>query len=382
MLIGRSWLRTGTVGLRFTVLYAAVFLLSGAVLLALAFVFSGGRVSSTSPAPNQPAVGSMAEAQAQIRGLQAQLDDINAQHSRQLLLGSLLALVVMALVSVLMGRAMARRVLRPLRTITAATRRITADHLDRRLAVTGPADEVKDLADTIDDLLERLEAAFTAQRSFVANASHELRTPLATMRANIDVAAAKPGAATATVALADRVRTQVDRVDELLDGFLVLARAQHGALPDRAPVDVAAVAAQAVAAVHTGDLRVELDLPEHAWTDASPALLGRLVENLVENAVVHNVPDGWLRIAVSSNADAVDLVVENGGELFDQADVDRLARPFARLGGDRIGSDRGRGLGLSIVAAIAAAHGGRLDLRAREGGGLRATVTLPHGDPA
>jgi len=368
-------LRSGTVGVRFTVLYAVVFLASGAFLLALTFLLSGG-VNSTTVAPegSGPAGGSLAAAQEQIRVLQDQLAEVNAQQNRQLLAGSLIALVAMAVVSLLLGRALARRVLRPLRTITAATRRISADNLDRRLAVTGPEDEVKDLADTIDELLERLETSFDAQRRFVANASHELRTPLATVRASLDVAVAKPDPPAATVALAGRLRTQLDRVDHLLDGFLVLARAQHGILADATPVALHDLVAAALAARPAAGLTVTVDVPSSLSVPGSPALLARLVGNLVDNAVVHNSPSGWIRIAALPSEDVVELMVETGGEVFDQSQVDRLARPFERLGAERTGSS---GLGLSIVAAVAAAHGGRLTLLARPGGGLRATVTLP-----
>jgi hypothetical protein len=238
MLGGMTRLSGGTVGVRFTILYAVVFLVSGIGLLGLTFLLSGGSLSDVAPAGNPPAQGGLAAAQQRIRELEDQLAAVHTQQSRQLLAGSLVALVVMAVVSLLLGRVLAKPVLRPLRLVTSATRRISADSLDRRLAVTGPADEVKDLADTVDELLERLEASFAAQRRFVANASHELRTPLATMRASLDVAVAKPDPPTSTVALADRLRTQLDRVDHLLDGFLVLARAQHGVLADAAPVDL------------------------------------------------------------------------------------------------------------------------------------------------
>src|SRR5689334_9157378 len=194
--------RRRTVRWRFTVLYAVVFLLSGIGLLVLTYLLSGG--SASIPAGNRSG-----SAELRVRLLEEQLSTVHEQQARQLLAGSVLALIVMVVVSLLLGRGLAQRVLRPLRLITGATRRISADSLDQRLAVTGPADEVKDLADTIDELLERLEASFTAQRRFVANASHELRTPLATMRASLDVAAAKPSAAATTVALADRLRPQL-----------------------------------------------------------------------------------------------------------------------------------------------------------------------------
>ena len=377
-------LRSGTVGVRFTILYAVVFLASGIGLLGLTFLLSGGSVSSVSPAGNPPAQASPAAAQQHIQQLEDQLASVHAQQSRQLLAGSLVALIVMVAVSLLLGRALAKRVLRPLRLITSATRRISADSLDRRLAVTGPADEVKDLGDTIDELLERLEASFAAQRRFVANASHELRTPLTTMRASLDVAVAKPDPAASTVALADRMRTQLDRVDHLLDGFLVLARAQHGALADAATVDLGDLIAGALrersADVHTKRLSVAVNVPPGTAVRGSPALLARLVENVVDNAVTHNENGGWIGITGSVNEqEETALAVETGGRVLDQREVDRLTQPFERLGGERTGGERtgSSGLGLSIVAAVAAAHGGRLALLARPEGGLCVSITLP-----
>jgi signal transduction histidine kinase len=371
-------LRSGTVGARFTILYAAVFLLSGVGLLGLVFLLSGGDLSTVSRAGNGTDQDGLTQQEQRIRQLQDQLAEVHTQQSRQLLAGSLLALIVMAVVSVLLGRLLAKRVLRPLRLITGATRRISADNLDRRLAVTGPADEVKDLADTIDELLGRLEAAFTAQRRFVANASHELRTPLATMRASLDVAVAKPDPAASTVALADRLRRQLDRVDHLLDGFLVLARAQHGGFADAAAVDLGdlidAALRQRSPDIRRKELTVTVDLPPATATQGSPALLARLVGNIIDNAVTHNQPGGRITITGSAYPQQTALIVETGGPVLDQREVDRLGQPFERLGGERTGSS---GLGLSIVAAVAAAHGGRLALLARPEGGLRVSVTLP-----
>jgi signal transduction histidine kinase len=370
-------LRSGTVGLRFTMLYAVVFLLSGVGLLGLTFLLSGSGASGTAPAGDASGQGSLALTQQRIQVLEDQLAAVHQEQARQFLAGSVAALIMMTVVSLLLGRVLARRVLRPLRFITGATQRISADSLDRRLAVTGPADEVKDLADTIDELLERLEASFTAQRRFVANASHELRTPLATMRAAVDVAVAKPAPAASTVALADRVRTQLDRVDHLLDGFLVLARAQHGALVDTTPVDLGDLLGAALhersADVRAKRLNVVVKVPAATASQGSPALLARLVGNVVDNAVTHNEAGGWIRITGCMRDETV-LVVESGGPVLDQREVDRLARPFERLGAERTGSS---GLGLSIVAAIAAAHGGRLVLLARPDGGLRVSITLP-----
>ncbi|MCX5009521.1 HAMP domain-containing histidine kinase [Streptomyces sp. NBC_00555] len=354
--------------------------MSGTVLLALTYVMSGGRV--TSVAPDQPPTGQfdLAAAGQQIRDLERQLSDVHAQQNHQLLVGSMIALVVMVGVSLLLGRVLAGRVLRPLRLITAATRRISAENLHQRLAVAGPVDEVKELADTVDGLLERLEASFAAQRRFVGNASHELRTPLATMRASLDVAVAKPEPAVQTVALAGRLRTELDRVDHLLDGFLVLARAQHGTLADRTRVSLGALAREALtsraADIAAKTLTVDDEVRPNAWTRGSPALLSRMVENMVDNAIVHNQQGGWILISTEHDDTEARLVVETGGRILDQGQVDRLTEPFQRLGTDRTGSEGSSGLGLSIVAAIVEAHGGRLALLARPEGGLYVAATL------
>lgn len=366
------FLRGRPIGARFTVLFGALFLLSGAGLLLVANVVAFGSTRVSVPAGMGGAPPSMAAAQAHIRELEAQLE----RQSAALPVASVVALAIMAVVSVVLGRIVAVRVLRPLRTITAATRRISADNLHERLAVPGPEDEVKRLADTIDGLLERLEASFAAQRRFVANASHELRTPLATMRAFVDVAEAKPGPVPAqTLVLAGRMRTELDQVDRLLEGFLTLARAQHGAVEGAAVIDLgdrvsAALRARAEA-VAAKELQVEV-VDEGAWTRGSPTLIARLVDNVIDNAVTHNQHGGWIRALTADGT----LVVETGGPVLDQAELLRLARPFERLGADRTGSANGSGLGLSIVSAIAQAHGGTLELRALPSGGLRVEVRL------
>ncbi|WP_203788852.1 sensor histidine kinase [Paractinoplanes rishiriensis] len=376
------------VRLRYTLLYGAMFLICSAGLLVLVAAFGLRNTTRATPygqPPTREEVGRMLAEQDEIR-------------NRQLLAGVTLALLVMLVLAVLVGRLLAGRVLRPLRVITAATRRISADNLHERLAVTGPADEVKALADTIDDLLGRLEESFAAQRRFVADASHELRTPLATMRASLDVALAKPGPIPPeTDRLAGRLRTELDQVDRLLEGFLLLARAQHGALDDRTEVSLADLALAAVtdkpAETETGALtdksemfgrrrtiadtraaavKIHADLtPGDAVVRGNPVLLARMVGNLVDNAFRHNVPGGRIRVTVR----ATTLTVESTGPLLDPAQVARLGRPFQRLGPDRTGESTG--LGLSIVAAIAEAHGGTLDLAARDGGGLIATVQVP-----
>ncbi|GAA2416519.1 ATP-binding protein [Actinomadura vinacea] len=385
----RLALRGRTVRLRFTVLYAAMFLASGLLLLALTNLLVGGN-STRVTVPAQPVAGQgadLAAARQRIADLETRLSETQESGSKRLLTGSLVALAVMAAVSIPLGGAASGRVLRPLRTITAATRRITAENLHERLAVAGPADEVKDLADTIDGLLERLEASFAAQRRFVANASHELRTPLATMRASVDVALAKPEPAPpATVALADRLRTELDRVDGLLEGLLVLAQAQHGALADREPVPLGDLVSKALVARTAGVAAKNLTvddggLRDTAWTRGSRTLLSRMADNLIDNAVVHNRDGGRIRVSATADDAIVRLVVETGGPVLDPRQVARLGRPFQRLAADRTGSGTGSGLGLSIVEAIADAHGGRLDLCGPSEGGLRATVSLPR-EPA
>ncbi|MFG3438899.1 sensor histidine kinase [Nonomuraea sp. NPDC047897] len=378
-----------TIRLRFTVLYGVMFLLSGVGLLAITnLVGLGGTTVSQSAPPGaagaEPAT--LAAATERLAWLQAQLADTHAAQSRRLLIGSAVALAVMGVVSLLMGRIIAGRVLRPLRTITAATRRITADNLNERLAVRGPDDEVRALADTIDELLGRLERAFAAQRRFVANASHELRTPLTTMRASLDVALAKPAPVPAqTVALADRLRTELDQVDRLLDGLLMLARAQHGSPPGRTTLSLGRLAAAAVDARSDGITARRLTVDssatgDGAWTRGDETLLTRMIDNVLDNAVAHNHDGGWIRLSTATataTGATAQLVVETGGPVLDQGQVDRLAQPFQRLGADRTRTGYGSGLGLSIVSAIVAAHGGTLDLRARPTGGLRVAVSLP-----
>ncbi len=397
-----NWVRLPgrTVRVRLTVLYAILFLVSGALLLAIA---SGVTVHAVSSSAVSPAGGLHTQPghtdatriqmlQSLVNHLQSQVAVLQSQVANQpgqnqlghaLFLASVIALAIMTIASALVGWLIAGRALRPVSQMTAAAQRISEDNLHERLAVTGPRDELKELGDTIDGLLARLEGAFAAQRRFVANASHELRTPLTTMRASLDVALAKPEPAPPqTVALAARLRAELDRVDALLEAFLVLARAQHRQLPGYTtlPLDyvVTAALADQAAAIQARNLTVQdASGPGGAWVTGSQALLSRLVENLIGNSVAHNADGGWIRVTTQTDGSRASLIVENGGDVIDQRQVDQLGQPFRRLGADRTGSDKGAGLGLSIVAAIAEAHGGTVDLRARDGGGLRVRVVLP-----
>jgi signal transduction histidine kinase len=351
-----------TVRMRLTALYCVLFVLSSVALLAIAAITNAGQ-GPGGPQPYTPL-------------------PVHSALSRYLR-SSVITLGEVTVVSVAAGWLVAGRVLRPLRVMTATTRRISADNLDERLAIDGPGDELKDLADTIDALLERLDGAFAAQRRFVANASHELRTPLATMRVSVDVAVAKPGPVPPeTITLAGQVRAELDKVDELLDGLLVLARAQHGVLPGRAVLALDDVVSAALAA-REGAIAARNLTVRHAvgsdgiWVEGSRPLLCRMADNLIGNAVSHNRDGGWIRITTAADDGTARLMIENGGDILDPVQVAGLAQPFRRLGADRTGSDHGTGLGLSIVAAIAEAHGGSLDLHASPGGGLRVTITLP-----
>jgi signal transduction histidine kinase len=308
------------------------------------------------------------------------------QHS--LLVVSVIALAVMAVISIALGWLISGRVLRPLRTITLATRRISEHNLHERLELTGPDDELKDLAETIDGLLGRMEAAFEAQRRFVANASHELRTPLTMMRTSLDVAVAKPTAPQLDV-LEGKLREGLNQADRLLESFLMLARAQHGVLAEQSAVSLSRILLGAIRAGARGISEKRIEVTQEisdVYVTGSETLLSRMVENVIENAIRHNEQGGWMRVRTEPQERTVAIVVESGGAHLQQGAVEQLAQPFRRLGAERTGSDRGVGLGLSIVSAIAVAHGGELELNARPEGGLRVTIRLaltqPQNPPA
>jgi signal transduction histidine kinase len=358
-----------------------VFVVAGVPLLAVTVglwqgTTSSGGESGSAAAPGQGLPGNPAG--------QPQSVSVS-QHSfelHQLLIVSGIALVIMAVPAVAAGWLVAGRLLRPLRVMTTAARSISASNLHARLNLTGPDDELKQLADTFDELLARLDRSFQSQRQFVANASHELRTPHATMRVWLDVALNKPGPAPPHVTdLGDRLRHELDHVDRLLDGLLVLARAQHGGITDESvlPLDalVSAAIAERATLISGHSLNVSHQRCPAARVTGSATLLARMAGNLVDNAITHNTPGGWVRIKTSVAGAAARLVVENGGPVLDERDVQALTQPFRRLGTDRTGSDRGSGLGLSIVAAIAEMHGGTLQLHARQGGGFGVILELP-----
>jgi signal transduction histidine kinase len=393
-----------SVRLKLTLLYAGLFLVSGAGLLLITYVlvahrlpvletvrgpsqstgqptslgtgfmFSGGK-SSCPPVTAAPRVPA-GQAQAQIgRCLAVQkVTELN-----QLLIESGIALAIMTVAAAGLGWLMAGRVLRPLRTITAAARSVSATSLHARLGLPGPDDELKELGDTFDALLARLEAAFAAQRQFVANASHELRTPLARQRTLIEVGLAGPEPTAAALRqVCERVLAAGEQQETLIEALLTLARSQRG-LDSREPVDLAAIAHEVVQARRAeAGLR---GLTTAAGLGPAPALgdarlADRLVANLVDNALRHNVPGGAVEVSTGMWQSRAVLSVSNTGPVIPHAEVGRLFQPFQRRSADRTGSD-GLGLGLSIVSAIAEAHGAWLQAHALPRGGLLVQVGFP-----
>ena len=380
-----------SVRLRLTALYGGLFVLCGAGLLGITYLLVSHSTRHRPPGgvfSGRPFAGELgrAERTVEIGRIAAALGYQNRVDLHQLLIESAIALAAMAALSVALGWVVAGRVLAPLRTITARTRSISEQSLHERLAFLGPRDELRELADTIDELLARLEAAFEAQRRFVANASHELRTPLAMMRTRLDVAIAKPdGVPPQTQALDAGLRNDLDRVEALLESFLMLARARHGALADGATVSLDQLVTDALTARHAQIAAQQLEVRTTLGSvrvAGSETLLARMVENVIENSVRHNQPHGFINIACENIGGAGRLVVESGGPVLDEHSVAQLAQPFRRLGVERTGSQNGHGLGLSIVAAVADAHDGALELHARPQGGLRVQLTLPSATPA
>lgn len=306
---------------------------------------------------------------------------------RTVLTWSVVALLGIGVLAVGFGWVMSSRVLAPLHRITATARRVADDNLHERIAHTGPDDELKDLADTFDAMLERLDRAFDGQRRFVANASHELRTPLTITRTVLEVALDDPGTGRDARHLGTTLLAVNARQERLIDGLLTLAAADQSPLVPE-PVDLAEVAAQAVATAgapaREAGVALHVDT-EPARTLGDPVLLERLVQNLVDNAVRYNEPGG--RVAVVTRpgpGGTVEVAVSNTGPVVPSYEVEALFEPFRRLGRDGAVADRrggyvrgGVGLGLSIVRSVAAAHGGQVTAEPREGGGLTVSARLP-----
>ena len=375
-----------TIRLRLTVLYGVVSVLSAAGLLAIIFTLAGGWQQGTAPVPSYPAgtaaseQAALARAEARIALLQDQVNQAGGTWSHRLLLASVAGLAVMAGASVVLGWGVAGRALRPLRAITAATQQISEDDLDRRLAMPGPRDELTDLADTIDGLLARLQAAFDAQRSFVASASHELRTPLSASRTMLEVALADPAAPAAALrSVCQDVLAEGQQQERLIEALLTLARSQRG-LGRRERVDLAGITAEVLRARGTDAARRGVTV--RASMAAAPVLgdeylVRQLAANLIDNALRHNLPGGNLSIDVTSCRGLSVFTITNTGPVIPAAQVGRLLQPFQRLSSERAAGDHGAGLGLAIVVAIASVHQATLDVSPGQRGGLDIRASFP-----
>jgi signal transduction histidine kinase len=388
-----SWLRLPgrTIRLRLTLIYGGLFLASGTGLLAVTYVLVAHRyrgdffveagkngifsvLVGKAPAGGVAAGPFLGAPSPRELAAQAHAQSTAALH--QLLVQSTFALAVMAVLSIWLGWLVAGRALRPLRTIADAARDISASDLHRRLALEGPDDELKQLGNTFDGLLERLEASFAAQRQFVANASHELRTPLTYERALLEVALADPDATADTLRETCRqLLANGEHQERLIEALLTLSRGQRG-LDRNDPVDLAAIAATSVDSIDSNGLTIETGL-RPAVTNGDPRLVERLVANLVQNAVQHNVPNGRIEVETETRAGRALIAVSNSGPVVSPDDVERLFQPFQRLEAERTGGTNGAGLGLSIVEAIALAHGADLQSRAQPEGGLHVEVSFP-----
>jgi signal transduction histidine kinase len=365
--------------LRLTLLSAALLALVGGLLLALSYLLVS-RVVAALPQlpPGTPVVvdGQVTDASA----LTARVVD---QGRQTVLLVGLLAFVVETVSGAGVAWVLIGRTLRPLQTLTKAAQSLSGSSLDQRIALDGPRDEVALLADTFDEMTGRLQASFEAERRFVANASHELRTPLTVIRTEIDVTLADPDASVAELRrMGEVARDATDRADRLVSALLVLARTQAQGLSEVAPVDLSTLPGAALAAVDdersAKRLSVTVDAPP-VVVPGDRVLLERLVGNLAENAVRHNVSDGWIRVEVipgTAGQRFAEVVVASSGSPVDTESAAELFEPF-RQGGRSRTERRGAGLGLSIVQAIAVAHGGSASAEPTPGGGLTVRVRLP-----
>jgi signal transduction histidine kinase len=380
-----------TVRLRLTLLYGALFLLSGAVLLAITYLlvrrstsvvalFRTGHGHTRIQGSGGAALGNL-QVPAAAQQLRAQAVHQHANELHQLLLQSGIALAIMSVLSIALGWLVAGRVLRPLRTITHTAQRISEHNLHQRLALGGPRDELRDLAETIDGLLERLEGAFAAQKHFVANAAHELRTPLTLLRALLEENLTDPRATIESFQAMSRRLLQIGGDQErLLEALLTLASSERG-LDHRQPLDLSLIADELLLTANAEAEQLGLQ------TDASispapiagdPALIERLVANLIDNAIRYNKPSGHIHVATGTTEKSSWLSIANTGPVIPSDEVERLFEPFQHAANGRTTTNDGHhGLGLSIVRAIATAHQAMLVAEAGPEGGLTVTVSFP-----
>lgn len=356
-----------TLRFRLALLYSGVFFVSGVVLLAIVVAsFSASRTSA--PVPGQPIVSDAT---------------VTQQHGadlRVLLISSSIGLAIMVVAAFIVGWIMAGRALRPLLTMTTTAQAISASSLHSRIGLDSPYAEFKELGATLDDLFGRLEASFTSQRNFVANASHELRTPLTAERALLQVTLADPDASIATLRSAcEELLTLSATQEELIESLLTLASGENG-VEQWESVDLGAITADAIADRRDEALRRDIRLQAaiaETRTSGDPRLVESLVANLIDNAIRHNVDGGTVDVATAASDDGAWVEVRNTGTVIPPGEVDRLFMPFQRLSAGRLGQREGHGLGLAIVKAIATAHGATLTAHAPESGGLETRVLFP-----
>jgi len=381
----RSRLPRRTARMRLTAVYGGLFLACGSILLAVSYVLVKQAIDPPDFCDRlrRLAIAPVVDACSRRRSTQLTAvvaKEIAGSDLRQVLIQAPAALAIVTALALVLGWLAAGRVLRPLATITAAARRISASNLHQRLALSGPADELKALGDTLDDLLARLEAAFEAQRHFVASASHELRTPLARERVMLQVALDDPSTSAQAWrnTVLDVLASNTEQ-ESLIDALLALATSEGG-LDRREPVDLAAITGQVLLARHSEatrrGLRVQAAI-QPAIIDGDPLLTERLTANLIDNAVRHNVHGGVVTVSTSATDGHAILSVASTGQVIPPAEVGRLFQPFQRLEPRGTHGD-GHGLGLPIVRAIAAAHGAGITASARPSGGLAIDITFPH----
>jgi signal transduction histidine kinase len=365
--------------LRLTLVYALLFLILGSVVEVATYLLLSGSGPHIHEAVHATPTGTIVVA--------PQLPEA-VQHSAdvaRVLADSWVVLLLTTLGSIPLGWIVAGRVLKPVRTITEGARTISAGNLHERLALAGPDDEFKRLGDTLDELLARLEASFDAQRRFVANASHELRTPLALERTLLQVALTDPNADAATLrAACEQALDAGAEQERLIEALLTLASSERG-LERSEPVALDQLVEQELRRGRPEMDRLGLTIDSHiapATVLGDRALLERLIANLLDNAAEYNVPHGRIEARTAVDGESAVLSIGNSGEPIPARTVERLVEPFERLSGNRVGEDNGHhGLGLSIVRAIATAHGATLAVHARQGGGLEVAVRFPAAQP-
>ena len=367
-----------TLRAQLALLYAAVFGLSCVAVAAIAVIFkpnflvhTGCEAAAAGHTPSHP-VSCGPSADLSFAGTVA--------HDASQNVAGIAMVAVVAVLSLGVGWLIAGRVLRPLRTITAAARDISATNLSQRLAVDGPDDEFRQLGDTLDSLFGRLEASFRTQRHFVANASHELRTPLTAEKAVLQVALADPEATTATLRSAcEKALQWNDQQERLIDSLLTLASSEREI--DRwEPLDLADSAGKAILScqkeAERRGIRIDATLSSAPVT-GDPALAESLIANLVGNAIQHNLDGGLVEITTGIADGLAVITVSNTGPLVPADEVGRLFQPFQRLGTQRLSRPTGHGLGLAIVSAIVSVHGATLAANPRPAGGLDITISFP-----